>query len=66
MKTQWTIQAFVPGRGWVAICDTNHRTNAEQIAQRLRLDDSAWSHWTQPRRVRIVRLTETLAAESVA
>lgn len=56
---QWTVQAHTTGLGWVDVCTLDHRTEAEQEAQRLRLDDNAWLNGTRQRRVRIVPASES-------
>lgn len=66
MNYRWTVQAHAAGRGWETICHTENRTEAEQEAQRLRLDHSAWRQGVQHRRVRIVPYTEAEVVESVA
>lgn len=54
MSEQWTVQAYTTGLGWVDVRYADHRTEAEQEAQRLRMDDNAWMSGTTHRRVRIV------------
>ena len=59
MNQQWMVQAFTTGLGWVDVRKVDHRTEAEQEAQRLRLDDNAWLSGTTHRRVRIVPGSES-------